>query len=88
MTRLSEVHWLSDAQREELGKHHVLTLEALATFELRDSMADVIPIDNLRTLARQARRSLGRPDPLEQIGQASGHSGPVKYAGGMRYGDD
>ena len=86
--RISDVSWITNTQRTTLAEHHVLTLSELASLETRDSFADAIPIENLRTLARQARRSLGRTDPLEQVGQAAGARGPVKYAGGMRYGDD
>ena len=85
--RLTEVHWLTDAQREVLAAHHVLTLGELATFELADSMADVVPVNNLRALARRARRSLGRDDPLRMLGAASGQRGPVRYAGGVTYED-
>ena len=85
--RLSKVHWLTAAQRGVLAEHHILTLAELAAFETRDSFADAIPVDNLRTLARQARRSLGLADPLEHVGQAAGARGPVLYAGGVRYGD-
>lgn len=35
MTRLEHVSWLSDAQREVLAKHHIRSLESLASFELR-----------------------------------------------------
>ena len=85
--RLSEVHWITDAQRKVLAKHHVLTLSELASFELADSMADVVPVNNLRALARRARRSLGRDDPLRMLGAASGQRGPVRYAGGVTYED-
>ena len=85
MTRL-DVSWLDDAQRQVLAKHFIKSLETLASFELRDSFADSIPIDNFRQLAKKARIELGRSNPLEQIGQAAGHGGPVKYAGGVRFG--
>ena len=85
--RIKDVSWVTEAQREVLAKHHVLTLDELASFEQADSMADSIPIDGLRALARRARASLGRPDPLAMIGAASGQRGPVRYAGGVRYGD-
>ena len=85
--RLSEVHWITNTQREALAKHHVKTLAQLASFELADSMADVIPIDGLRQLARRARASLGRDDPLSMIGAAAGQRGEVVYAGNVRYGD-
>ena len=50
--RLSEVHWITPDQLKVLAKHHILTLGELATFETADSMADVIPVDGLRALAR------------------------------------
>ena len=86
--RLSDAPWVTDAQREELGKHNCETLEQLASLELRDSMADVIQIDNLRQLAKRARQSLGHVDPMARIGAAAGQraSEPVAYAGGQRYG--
>ena len=86
MTRLSNIEWLTDAQRSVLREHHVITLESLATFELRDSFADVIAIDNLRGLARRARVELGRDDPLAQLGAAAGQRGPVVYAGNVTFG--
>ena len=85
MTRLTDVGWLNDAQREILTKFHIRSLEALATFELRDSFADTIPIDGFRSLAKRARKELGGDNPLAQIGQAAGHRGPVKFAGGATY---
>ena len=85
--RLSDVGWLTDAQREVLAKHHVLTLSELASFELADSMADVVPVNNLRALAKRARRSLGWDDPLRMLGASAGQRGEVKYAGGVSYGD-
>ena len=87
---LNLVSWLSESQRAILREHRIATVEQLASLELADSFADTIPIDNLRTLARLARRSLGAPDPLEQIGAATGQrpGTPVAYAGGMRYGRD
>ena len=85
--RLDQVFWISDAQREVLAKHHVLTLGELASFELSDSMANQIPVEGLRALARRARRSLGRDDPLAMIGASAGQRGEVVYAGGVRYGD-
>lgn len=80
--RLSEIPWLSDAQVEILARHDCVTLEQLASFELRDSMADVVPIPNLRGWSKRAREALGRDDPLAQIDQAAGHHGPVRRAGG------
>ena len=85
--RISDVSWISAGQREALAKHRIRTLAELASFELADSMAKTIPIDGLRALARRARASLGRADPLAMIGAASGQRGPVRYAGGVRYGD-
>ena len=85
--RLDQIHWITDAQREVLSKHNVETLEQLATFELRDSTADAIPVNGLRQLAKRARRSLGRDDPLARIGASVGQRGPVKYAGNVRFGD-
>ena len=79
--RLSEVHWVSTGQLDVLKEHDVETLEQLASFELADSMADVIPVDGLRALARRARASLGHPDPLAQIDAAAGQRGPVKRIG-------
>ena len=82
MTRLENVSWLSPAQVKILSEHHIRSLSVLASFELRDSFADVIPIDNFRALARRARQELGRDNPLRELGQAAGHSGkPVRYAG-------
>ena len=86
MMRLENVSWLSPAQVEILSEHHIRTLSVLASFETRDSFADVVPIDNFRALARRAREELGRDDPLEMIGQAAGHRGAVRYAGGVRFG--
>lgn len=86
MTRLSEISWLNDTQREILAKHNCVSLEQLASFELRDSFADVVPIPNLRMWAKRAREALGVADPLAQIGQAAGHRGPVRYAGGLKRG--
>ena len=86
MTRLTDVGWLNDTQREILAPHNVVTLEELASFELRDSFADVVPIPNLRGWARRARQELGGDDPMAQVGQASGHRGPVHYAGGVKFG--
>lgn len=82
MTALKHVSWLTDGQREILARHQCGTLEQLASLELRDSLADAIAVDNLRGLAKRARQSLGLPDPMEQLGQAAGHHGPVRYAGG------
>lgn len=82
MTRLEKVGWLTDGQRKVLARHNVVTMEELATFETRDSLTDPIPIPNLRGWARRARRELGHEDPMAQIGQAAGHRGPVKFAGG------
>ena len=85
MTRLDQVTWLSPAQVEILSEHHIRTLSVLASFELRDSFPDAVPIDNFRALAKRARQELDREDPLAEIGQAAGHSGkPVRYAGGVR----
>ena len=86
MTSLEEVTWLNATQREILSKFHIRSLESLASFELRDSFADAIPIDGFRSLAKRARQELGRSNPLAQIGQAAGHRGPVKYAGGVKFG--
>ena len=85
--RLTEVHWISAGQLDVLKKHHIETLAELASFELRDSMADVVPLDNLRGLARRARASLGHPDPLAQLGAAVGQrpGTPVQYAGGQQH---
>ena len=85
--RIKDVSWVTEAQREVLAKHRILTLDELASFELVDSMAKTIPLDGLRALARRARASLGRPDPMAMIGAASGQRGPVRYAGGVRYDD-
>ena len=82
-TPLDGLSWLSDVQREILSKFQIRSLEALATFELKDSFHDVVPIDNCRALARRARIELGRSDPLAEIGQAAGHHGPVRHAGGI-----
>ena len=82
--KLTEVHWVTDAQRALLATHHVLTLDELASFELADSMANTIPIDGLRALARRARASLGRADPLAQIDAAAGQRGPVQRIGHPR----
>ena len=83
--KLSDVGWLTNAQREVLAKHHILTLEQLSSFETSDSMANTIPVDGLRQLAKRARRSLGHPDPMEQLGAAVGQrpGTPVAYAGGV-----
>ena len=86
--KLSEVHWITAAQREVLTKHRVLTLEQLASFELADSMANTIPLDGLRQLAKKARRSLGRDDPLRMLGASVGQRGPVVYAGAVRFGGE
>ena len=87
---LKLVSWLSESQRAILREHRIATVKQLASLELSDSMADAIPIENLCTLARLARRSLGTPDPLERIGAAAGQRAgtPVAYAGGQRYGRD
>ena len=85
--RLSAVSWITPSQREILEKHCISTLAQLASCELTDSLADAVPVDGLRALARRARASLGHPDPLATIGQAAGQSGPVRYAGGVTYGD-
>ena len=84
--RLSEVHWITPDQLKVLAEHRVLTLGELASFELADSMANTIPVDGLRALARRARASLGHPDPMEQLGASVGQRGPVKYAGYQTYG--
>ena len=86
MTGLTDVVWLSDAQRKVLAKHFIKSLESLASFELKDSFADAIAVDGFRAMAKRARQELGRDDPLQQVGQASGHRGPVKYAGGVKFG--
>ena len=83
MTALKHVSWISDAQREILAQHECKTLEQLASLEMRDGTADVVPINNLRNLAKRARQSLGQPDPMAQLGQAAGARGAVKYAGGI-----
>ena len=85
--RLSAVSWITPSQREVLAKHQIVTLGDLASCELRDSLADVVPINDLRKMARRARASLGHADPLAMIGAAAGQSGPVRYAGGVTYGD-
>lgn len=87
---LTEVHWISTGQIDVLKRHHIETLEQLASFELRDSMADVIPIDGLRVMAKRARQALALPDPLAMIGAAAGqHPGtPVRYAGGVSFGGE
>ena len=85
MTALVGISWLSDAQREVLSKHFIESLESLASFELKDSFADAIAVDGFRALAKRARIELGHADPLAQIGQAAGHRGPVKFAGGATY---
>ena len=83
---LSEIPWLTDAQRKILGEFHIRSLESLASFETRDSFADAIPVDGFRRLARRARQELGRSNPLAELGQSAGHRGPVKYAGGVKFG--
>ena len=85
--RLDQVGWITEPQRKILSEHHCTTLDQLASLELRDSLADVIAIDDLRQLARRARMALGQSDPLEMIGAAAGQRGPVIYAGGVRYGE-
>ena len=85
-TPLDDIAWVSDAQRKILAKHFIKSLESLASFELKDSFADAIAVDGFRSLARRARQELGRSNPLQQVGQASGHRGPVRYAGGVRFG--
>lgn len=70
-----------------LKKHHIETLAELASLETRDSLADVVPVDGLRQLAKRARRSLGWDDPLRMLGASAGQRGEVKYAGGVSYGD-
>ena len=87
MMRLSEIYWITDAQRAVLAKHHVLTLGELASFELVDSVANTIEVDNLRGLARRARRNLGRDDPLRMLGASAGQRSEVVYAGGVSYED-
>ena len=58
--RLSEVHWITDAQREVLAKHRVLTLGELAAFEMVDSVANLPAVDGLRQLAKTGSpKSLG-----------------------------
>ena len=83
MTRLETIVWLNAIQVEILAKHNCTTLEQLASFEVRDSMADVIPIPNLRGWARRARKELGNADPMLRIGAAAGAKYPV-YAGGIK----
>ena len=85
MMRLAQVHWITDTQREILAVHHCTTLAQLASLELADSMADAIPIDGLRGLARRARMALGRTDPMTMLGAAAGQRGPVRYAGGVQF---
>ena len=85
--RLDQTYWVTPSQLMVLAKHNVTTLEQLASFELADSMADAIPIDGLRAMARRARRSLGHDDPLRMIGAAAGQRGAVRYAGGQTYED-
>ena len=82
MMSLGEVGWITPEAREILAAHNCMTLPQLASLETADSMADVVPISNLRALARRARQSLGRDDPYKMIGQAAGARGPVVYAGG------
>ena len=82
-TRLTDIGWLTDAQRGVLAKHFIKSLESLASFELKDSFADAIAVDGFRALARRARQELGRSDPLAELGQSAGHGGtPVRFAGG------
>ena len=88
MPSLSLIPWITEAQRAVLSEHNIATLEELASFELRDSMADVVPIDDLRGMARRARVELGRDDPMRMIGAAAGQRGPVKYAGNVTYGEN
>ena len=85
--RLDQVYWITDAQREVLARHHVLTLPELASFELVDSMANTIPVDGLRALAKRARRSLGWGDPMRMTGASAGQRGEVVYAGAVKYTD-
>ena len=82
MTSLDGITWLNDAQRKILGEFHIRSWESLASFELRDSFADVIPLPELRQMAKKAREALGREDPLSELDQAAGHHGPVRRAGG------
>ena len=85
-TRLTDIGWLTAAQREVLAKHFIKSLESLASFELKDSFADAIAVDGFRAMAKRARIELGRSDPLAEIGQAAGHAGkPVRFAGGVTY---
>ena len=90
MTRLDQVSWITDADRAELVKHNILTLQELAVFETTDSTARTVNIHNLRAKARRARRSLGLDDPFARIGAAAGQraNDPVAYAGGKTYGGD
>ena len=81
--RLRDVNWLNSTQVEILAKHNCVTLEQLASFEVRDSMADVVPIPNLRGWSKRAREALGRDDPLARIGAAAGAKYPV-HAGGIK----
>ena len=85
--KLDLVYWISPTQLAELAAHKVVTLEQLASLELRDSFADAIPVPGLHKMARRARRSLGHVDPLSMIGAAVGQRGPVVYAGGVTYDD-
>ena len=84
--RLDQVNWVSPATLLVLASHNVTTLEQLASFETRDSMADVVAVDGLRKLAKRARRSLGWDDPMRMIGAAVGQrpGTPVAYAGGVK----
>ena len=83
MTRLTDVVWLNNSQRKILSEHHIRSLESLASFELKDSLADVIAVDGFRALAKRARIELGREAPLARIGAPAGHRYP-SYAGGVR----
>ena len=85
--RLDQTYWITPSQLVLLASHNVTTLQQLASLELADSMADAIPVPDLRKLAKRARQSLGHGDPLAQIGAAVGQrpGTPVAYAGGVKY---
>ena len=72
MKSLTNLPWLIDDQRELLSEHKIITLEELASFEIRDSLADAPPLLNLRQLAKQARIWLRWPDPFAQASAGIG----------------
>ena len=85
--RIGKTPWVPPSALLILAKHGIETMEQLAALELGDSMADVIPIDGLRAMAKRARRTLGWDDPLAMIGASAGQRGDTVYAGGVRYSD-